>query len=283
MKKLVFIIVLLIGTLSLYSQQEFSVKFYLDDGKEIEYKASEIEDIEIISGNSDFTMLIYQQESQIEGFLTRDIESITFDYDGVDKVINIIISGSPNSYRLALIDSINFFDNALLEPHIENIEPVSGLIGDEITLTGTDFGYVQGNGFVSFNGVEAVDYLSWNNDEIVVKVPENAASGKVSVTIDNEKKSNEVDFEVITGGDLKLISINPKSVKIGEEVTLKGTKFGAARGESIVTFNGVEAAEYSSWSDMEIKVVMPKGAKTGKASVTVDNETSNEVDFSTIP
>lgn len=49
----------------------------------------------------------------------------------------------------------------------------------------------------------------------------------------------------------------PSSGAWGTEVCLKGIGFGAVRGDSFVSFGTVQAVEYSTWSDMEIRCLVP--------------------------
>ncbi|MBI5326284.1 MAG: C40 family peptidase [Ignavibacteriae bacterium] len=83
-------------------------------------------------------------------------------------------------------------------PHISNVIPNRPVtIGEQITISGTNFGS-RGSNYVSFNSLQPQvnDYISWNDIEIKVKVPQCATSGKLSVTIAGQK-SNELDFSVI--------------------------------------------------------------------------------------
>jgi uncharacterized protein (TIGR02145 family) len=279
---LLFLILLLVVTISLFAQEPI-VKFYLNDGSSKQFNISEIENISVLTGNGNYIMNIYEKGSKISNFPTKEIESIKFETDaGNNQVLNIYISGKANSFKLLEIDSINFKISEEPLPQITSINPASGKIGDEITINGKNFGDSQGSGFVSFNGTDATVYTSWSSTIIKVKVPTGATSGKLFVSV-NGKKSNEVDFVISDPSKLQVISITPKSAKIGDEVVIKGSKFGASQISSKVSFNGTNPTEYLSWSDTEIKTKIPKGAKPGKVSVTVNNEKSNELDFSIIP
>jgi hypothetical protein len=71
-------------------------------------------------------------------------------------------------------------------PTITKIEPESLKIGDELTISGLAFGaggIFQGNSNVSFNGIKATNYERWENEKIIVQVPENAKSGKLTVFV----------------------------------------------------------------------------------------------------
>jgi N-acetylneuraminic acid mutarotase len=81
---------------------------------------------------------------------------------------------------------------------------------------------------------------------------------------------------------LHIIKIMPDSAYIGDVVSIIGTGFGSAQGESRISFNNTEAIEFTSWSETEIKVKVPIGAASGKVWVMVNGNNSNEVDFKVI-
>ncbi len=77
-----------------------------------------------------------------------------------------------------------------------------------------------------------------------------------------------------------ITSVDPTSGLVGSEVTIIGTDFGGSQGSSYVSFGTLPAISYSSWSDTEIRCLVPAGA-VGPLSLTVTTlyGTSNEVDF----
>lgn len=69
-------------------------------------------------------------------------------------------------------------------------------------------------------------------------------------------------------------------------ITITGSEFGSERTERIgrVYFGGVEATDYVSWSDNEIKVRVPEGGKTGPIGLWVwKNNTETNDEFTCIP
>ena len=77
-------------------------------------------------------------------------------------------------------------------------------------------------------------------------------------------------------------SLTPESGPEGTVVTIGGSDFGPSigvlQGMSGVSFNGVWASA-SSWSDTEIRVLVPPGAATGSVVVTVSGQSSATFDF----
>lgn len=91
----------------------------------------------------------------------------------------------------------------IVEPHTTSISPISASIGDEVAITGYNFGSTQGNGYVEFyDGIQA-QIQSWSDTEIVFKVTK-STGGNVRVSVVNEYgRSNEVDLSItLTWGDV---------------------------------------------------------------------------------
>jgi uncharacterized protein (TIGR02145 family) len=178
---------------------------------------------------------------------------------------------------------IGFYSNT---PSIDLIDPDIAEIGDIITITGNSFGSPRGTSFVTFADINPrdVDYQSWSDNEIKVKVPPGAATGKVTVTV-NGTVSNVYDFTVTNfSSPPRIISITPNKATIGDTITFMGQNFGAYQELSFVSFNFLRPnqSDYISWSDNEIKVKVPPGTSTGKVFVSVNLLPSNEVEFTLI-
>lgn len=105
-------------------------------------------------------------------------------------------------------------------PIITQILPIIANIGDEITITGSNFGGDYDQGSVEINGAEAKDYTSWKDTEIKVKIPSGAALGKGTVVvINNGKRSSPKEFFVgpenpASPTKLRATSINNTTVRI---------------------------------------------------------------------
>jgi len=197
-----------------------------------------------------------------------------------DNTIKVLVPQTANSGKISVFvkgHKSNETDFTIIgSPTITSINPVSAKIGDTITITGTDFGSARGTNFVSFGSTKVVDYINWSDIQIKVKVPSGTITSKLSVTVKN-LKSNELDFTVLP----YILSISPTSGQIGSTVTIAGTGFGVSRGTNYVKFNTTQAisSDYTSWSSTQIVVKVPTGASSGKLSVTVGSNKSNEKDF----
>lgn len=164
-------------------------------------------------------------------------------------------------------------------PTITSLNPTSGLAGASVTISGTNFGALQGTSTVTFNGTSASP-TSWSATSIVAPVPTGAATGPVVVTVGGAA-SNGLGFTVTTTSGPTITNLNPAFGPVGASVTIIGTNFGASQGTSTVTFNGT-ATTPASWSATSIVAPVPTGATTGNVVVTVGGVASNSVPF-TVP
>lgn len=76
-------------------------------------------------------------------------------------------------------------DDEVKIPELIQIEPVTGVPGQQITLTGKNFGKSRGSSYVLFGEVkpESGDYISWNDTTINLKIPELALTGYIKVVV----------------------------------------------------------------------------------------------------
>jgi hypothetical protein len=163
-------------------------------------------------------------------------------------------------------------------PSIASVLPASAAAGTSVTITGTNFGATQGTSTVTFNGVTATP-TSWSATSIVVPVPAAATTGNVVVTV-NGVASAGAAFTVVPTPNIG--SLLPPSAAVGAPVTITGANFGATRGSSTLTFNGVTATP-TSWSATSIVAPVPAGPTTGSVVVTVNGIASAGVAFTAVP
>ena len=161
-------------------------------------------------------------------------------------------------------------------PRISSLSPISGKVGDSVTITGTTFGSTQGGSTVTFNGLTAVP-SNWSATVISVSVPAGATTGPVVVTVAGQA-SNGVMFAV----GPKINSLSATSGVVGDSITISGLNFGDSQGASAVTFNGITATP-TNWTANSITLPVPADATTGPVMVTVNGLSSNGVSFTVIP
>ena len=84
----------------------------------------------------------------------------------------------------------------------------------------------------------------------------------------------------LTVAQPEILAVTPSNAGPGAEITITGENFGASTGETFqVSFNGAIAVGANRIDDETIKLVVPSGATTGDAVVTVNGLTSNGTPF----
>ena len=185
-------------------------------------------------------------------------------------------------------------------PVISSINPKVGRMGEIITLEGNHFGDSQEDSFLTIAGIAptASSYYLWQDNLIMVRVPELGESGLVYVHT-NGKRSNGVLYsniaavpQPVDGQELglkpRIDSVSPQSGAAGTIVTIAGNNFGGSRegGGVFFTWNYsspsgnpysarepefIEVSEmelgFISWNSREITVRIPDGAVRGNLEV----------------
>jgi hypothetical protein len=111
------------------------------------------------------------------------------------------LQGSPHVYvRATSVADASRSAAALVElapvPEVRKIEPEQCGVGETVTITGAHFGTRYPGFGVRFGGVRVreSDYVSWNDDVVVLHVPPSAKSGKVSITSAGGTTDSESTF-----------------------------------------------------------------------------------------
>jgi len=173
-------------------------------------------------------------------------------------------------------------------------------MGEIITLEGNNFGESKEESFITIAGITptASSYYLWQNNIIMVRVPEFGESGLVYVHTKG-KRSNGVLFsnsaaipqpvdEEELGLSPRIKSVSPQSGAIGTLITITGNNFGGSREGGGVFFTWdysspsfnpyvikepefIEVSEtelgYVSWNTREITVRIPDGAVNGNIEI----------------
>lgn len=220
---------------------------------------------------------------------------------------------------LILLPLLLLFSCDSKAPVISSIDPKIGKMGEIITLTGRNFGKDRNESYVTIAGTAPTgsSYSSWQDDKIMVRVPESGESGLVFIHVKG-KKSNGVLFSnsdivprLIEGEDFGLdpviTAVSPQIGAPGTLITITGTNFGSSR-ESLpanalvsggVFFSWdfdapvnpyvvrepefIEAADaefgYDAWGAREIRVRVPDGAVSGNLKIRTASGDSKPVFF----
>ncbi|MBQ7513564.1 MAG: IPT/TIG domain-containing protein, partial [Prevotella sp.] len=146
---------------------------------------------------------------------------------------------------------------------VAQFSPERALPGTELVITGSNFG---DEGRVFFNETEATDYISRTATEIRVRVPENAASGRIGVINGKEYGFSAAEFTFIPSAGIESYSV-PRA-PVGETITIMGKNFHDIASDQVtVTFGGGKVAQIVTYSATEITVIIPEGAETGAITI----------------
>lgn len=177
-------------------------------------------------------------------------------------------------------------------PEITLIDPITGVPGQQITISGKNFGATRGANYVSFNDIkpETSDYISWNDSVIVLKIPALALTGYIKVVAvytDSTLYSQPVYFTIGTVVGPPFISrIKPDKAYAGDTITIDGSNFLNQRDTNYVKLLGniIPANDYLSWTSSKIICRIPSNALpgAGKVQVFVRNVGSNEFNFTVL-
>ncbi len=143
-------------------------------------------------------------------------------------------------------------------PFISSLEPNSGIVGDDVVISGLSFNGVTA---VKFNGTPAFFRLD-SETSIATIVPTGATTGHITLTYAGGTTSSDSVFTVYH--PITITSFTPTIGDAGSTVNITGAHF---TGTSSVSFNG-RPAFYVVNSDVSITTVVPSGATTGQISVT---------------
>ena len=201
-------------------------------------------------------------------------------------------------------------------PVIESIIPPVGSPGDVVLITGKNFGDERDMSYVSFSGskITSSSYISWSDTQIKLVLPANVQDGLVIVGTKEAQSNpalfaNEGDIPVLVPTTQQIIkptitSLSTEKISIGEKLIILGNNFGETRNNSKVLFTidynnniknasyinkrlttenlvevSAEESGYEYWSNTEIHVRVPSGARTGVVIVQNDKNSSEPYDI----
>jgi len=157
---------------------------------------------------------------------------------------------------------------------VSAIAPSSGLVGIDVTITGTGFSATPAENIVKVNGVAAA-VKSATAVQLVVTIPKDATTGPVTVEVKDKTVAGSV-FTVIP--TLTISALQPTTGPKNWEVTITGTGFSATPSDNKVKFNGKDAVVKSATATTLV-VEVPVRAGTGKVSVVLGDQHFDGPDF----
>ena len=181
-----------------------------------------------------------------------------------------------------------------LAPVINNMTPTTAQVGDEITITGENFGAETSTSAVYIGSVKCADYTTWNNTTIKFVIPEGATSGDVKVHIDSKISNGKFltiettpppdpDNPVITSMDKDhTLPPNQSEYDKNTPARINGEKFGSQKGQVFITLGTggmmeIPSASILQWNNTTVRVTIPDASASGVIYVvTNDGLKSNE-------
>lgn len=166
---------------------------------------------------------------------------------------------------------------AVQVPVITSFTPAHGGSDTAVTITGSGFSSTRANNTVKFNGVAAT-VTSASATQLVVRSPDEATAGPLSVTVNGQTGTSMQNFFPPPW----LHSIVPAGAPIGASVTLNGANFDPIAANNQVTFNGIPATVTAA-TFTTLQVTVPPGAAGGQVQITVGPETTQALPFYVLP
>lgn len=238
----------------------------------------------------------------------RGLNSVFSNPTGLDGFANVpnVKSGKMSSFVVANIGGnqensnyVNFYkeEDPNSGPFISYFEPVSGRAGQYLTIYGSGFANVQGFSKVFFGDIEA-NYefppacanSTWNNGQIVVKVPSGLTNGSypISIEINNQlitsQNANPNIFQVNSDEPLRtsICRISPSRGQVGTIVNIWGEYFGGVNSSAMAVFTSNKSVSQVISSDQGAEKIAPPaplGASSGPLRVLKNGEWGNTVNF----
>ena len=154
-----------------------------------------------------------------------------------------------------------------------SVTPVTLKNGQDITVTGTNLDLVDK---VIFGGDKQGTIKAGGTEtQILVTVPDNAVTGVVTFIT---KAAKEVAGPTLTIIDPVFTSFNPASARAGTNITISGTDLDLV---ADVFFFGDIKGTIGTRTEIQLDVMVPVGAKTGKITLKAKNGTQvqSAIDF----
>jgi hypothetical protein len=140
-------------------------------------------------------------------------------------------------------------------PVANTINPTTGTVGTQVTITGANFTGVTG---VKFAGNAAANFTVNSDTQITTTVPSGAISGPVTISKTGCVDVQTSSFTVITCPTVT--NVSPTTAAAGAQLTVTGSGF---TGVTTVRFAGNASAAFLVNSDTQITTTVPANALSG--------------------
>lgn len=156
--------------------------------------------------------------------------------------VNVTLGGSVTASPLSLT-KVNVGTPTQPAPAVTGLSPQTVGRGDLVTITGSNFGAVQGAGVVRIGGAEVAQYVSWSDTQIQVRLSSSTPSGSVPVTVVvGASESTPAPLQVLVPAIRPIAGGAFYSVAVTQYDTIQGwAKYGDSAATPPVGLNSVVA------------------------------------------
>ena len=157
-------------------------------------------------------------------------------------------------------------------PVPSGMSPGSGYPMTNVTITGTNLDTLKGAVKVWFGGIQATNIVSATGNQIVVQVPADAASGRVSLQVWTTKLDSVGTYTVVASPVINSVASQNAQSNVafpGDTLTIKGIRFGTDVSKMVVNCNGTQANIISPITDTLFKVIAPASFTSGNVTLTM--------------
>lgn len=161
-------------------------------------------------------------------------------------------------------------------PMPSGLSPASGYPMTNVTITGNNLDTLKGAVKVWFGGIQATNVLSATGNQIVVQVPADAVTGKVSLQVWTHTIDSIGTFMVVAPPVITSVASQNAQNNIafpGDTILIKGIRFGTDVSKATIRLNGTTANDVPFFNDTLIKVVAPDGFSSGNVTLTMEGLT----------
>ncbi|MDA3844817.1 MAG: SUMF1/EgtB/PvdO family nonheme iron enzyme [Candidatus Kapabacteria bacterium] len=146
-----------------------------------------------------------------------------------DNKVKVVVPDDAVSGKLSvniggvISNSLNYtITTESTDPILTALDKNTAMINDFIGVYGKNLGAAQGASFIDFNGIQAVEYKSWSDKFILVKVPEGLTLGVCQVFVNvNGFETNTKEVEIVENTKpqplFDMVLINSGSFEMGKE------------------------------------------------------------------
>jgi YD repeat-containing protein len=195
---------------------------------------------------------------------TTDPEGVTTDYS-YDKAGNLL----------------GVTRRALPTPTIDSFVPTAGIVGQTVTIRGTNFSANLTQNQVKFNGVTAI-VTAATSTQLTTSVPMNATTGTISVTTASGTATSAASFTVLIPQPPQITGFSPAVTAPGAVITLAGQNFMTTASSNQVKVNTTNATVNAS-TDASLTFTAP-AATGGKIALTTPyGNTTSQADLFIAP